>query len=229
MRQNQAILAQEGANHRHQSCDVASTFGLHDHSITDGTAQLFDTDSSDVKATILSFRTCRVDARALAWVYRFMRIFITQVQGVCAYCILTASQCLAQDDIVNWISTAHHSVLAKNRVFILNEGDSLYVPLGCLPVVVPLPYDSEHRFIAPAKGQPTKGLIEVEQYSHAAVTLVLDKDMDGKASIDTLQMALANWSAHQNRVPRSIRGTKRAQEWLASAQALIDASLVNPM
>ena len=128
--------------------------------------------------------------------------------------------------MVTWLKAAHHTALNKNKIVVVYPGECLYMPAGFLPVFLPLPYDAEGKVVCPRKHQPSKGLLQQEQFSSVSVSLLMDAALDAQASQDIVQMALTGWTSGISRTPKTIRENARVQEWEQKLTAAISADAV---
>ena len=107
-----------------------------------------------VRTAIVTMQANFVDLSLEAWPYRGHPCVITSFVGEFVCAVLGQQVVIENDNLQGWLSGASYDALAPFPAYHIKVGDSVLVPLGHTPVILPLPGNVDFSLEKPSL--PTK-------------------------------------------------------------------------
>ena len=177
----------------------------------------------EVKVQLMVMKELAFDSRVEAWPWVHQRSMLQQLVGSSCIVVLDHEVAKQHLDVTAWLKEAHHSALSKEFVVVLEPGDSVYLPLGSHPLIVPLPSDPDtaEMSLMPKKEPPPAKKKKIQstenQFMSLVVHLPFDQEFDVSCSASACQFASASYVKAINYIAKSVRDA--VVPWRAAVEA----------
>ena len=172
---------------------------------------------ADVATLVHSFSAPQQDSRACVWPTKGMAGVLTCIEGVMLVSAQPPSIMYEYPDVPMWLSTGGTGALSKGENYIINAGESLYMPFGWMPIMF-FPDDSylQKPVRGAKKAKRDAGSKNIVTFS---LNLILDVESDGSHTAELRNSIVAQFTASRAWIPDEVLTTIGASEWLKALTA----------
>ena len=162
------------------------------------------------KEIIFTSRSMFMDLGRTGWVFRGLGCFLRLYQGKVGVLLLPKETIVKHTDLNAYIRHADGGFLLKtHQITILEEGDSLWLPVGSCPALVGLPKDKDFTEVIPKLASRGRRASKLEEHPPYCMGISLCLRQSGAAiSGDTRRATAAIYNLHIPMMPKCIKTDK---------------------
>ena len=162
------------------------------------------------------------DSRLCAWPCKAFRALVTAISGSWLIMTIPPAMLLAHMDVKDWLLRCDSSDLSSCSTWKLEEGDSLFVAYGYLPLYIHYTKEQlakQQRGPQAKEGKKKKAKHPWNSLGAISVNLLLDKGQDPQNDPEIVAHIISQYAAAAAWVPPEVKAAIESSGWCKAMSA----------